>query len=125
MLADLNCADKPTIIAFNKADRVRSRDWLAERVAREPYATALSALTGEGVGELLRLVAERIEQSLVPVELLLPYRAQNLIAEAHTRGRVLEEDFREDGIAFTARVPEDMARRLRHAAGVEETPAEA
>ena len=125
VLADLNCAEKPTIIAFNKADRVRSRDWLEQRVAREPYASAISALTAEGVDDLLRLVAERIEQHLVPVELLLPYRAQDLIAEAHIRGRVLEEDFREEGIAFTARVPEDMARRLRHAAGVEETPAEA
>jgi len=47
-----------------------------------------------------------------------------LVAEAHARGRVLSEEFGEEGIALNARVPDEVARRLRRAAGVEEAPVE-
>jgi GTP-binding protein HflX len=124
VLAELGCADKEMITAFNKCDLVEDRTYLEERLAREPHGVAISALEGEGLEELLRLIGERLEQSLIPVELVVPWRAQALVAEAHGRGRVLSEEFGEDGIALNARVPDDVARRLRRAAGVEETPVE-
>ena len=93
-------------------------------MAREAHGVAISARDGEGLEELLHLIGERLEQSLVPVELVVPWRAQGLVAEAHGRGRVLSEEFGEDGIALNARVPDDVARRLRRAAGVEEAPVE-
>jgi GTP-binding protein HflX len=119
VLAELDCADRPTVMAFNKCDRVRDRARLAERVARESRAVVVSALTGEGLPDLMRLVAERLEQALVQVELLVPWAAQDLVSEAHARGRVLSEQFRTDGVALQARVPEDVAERLRRAAGAE------
>lgn len=124
VLADLGCADKETITAFNKFDLVADRTYLEERLAREAHGVAISARNGEGLEELLRLIGERLEQSLIPVELVVPWRAQGLVAEAHGRGRVLSEEFGEDGIALNARVPDDVARRLRRAAGVEEAPVE-
>ncbi|HUU53338.1 MAG TPA: GTPase HflX [Armatimonadota bacterium] len=124
VLAELGCADKPTIMAFNKCDIVPDRERLEERISREGHAVAISAQTAEGLDALLTLVGERLEQELVPVELTLPWTAQNLLSEVHRRGRVLSEDFEENGVALTARVPEDVARRLRRAAGIEEAPAE-
>ena len=124
VLAELGCADKEMITAFNKCDLVADRTYLEERVAREAHGMAISARNGEGLEELLHLIGERLEQSLVPVELVVPWRAQGLVAEAHARGRVLSEEFGEDGIALNARVPDEVARRLRRAAGVEEAPVE-
>ena len=124
VLAELGCADKEIITAFNKCDLVADRTYLEERMAREAHGVAISARDGEGLEELLHLIGERLEQSLVPVELVVPWRAQGLVAEAHGRGRVLSEEFGVDGIALNARVPDDVARRLRRAAGVEEAPVE-
>ena len=124
LLAELGCADKPTIMAFNKSDIVPDRQRLEERMSRDEHAVAISALTGDGLDALLNLVGERLEQQLVPVELTLPWTAQDLLPEVHTRGRVLSEDFVESGVALTARVPEDVARRLRRAAGIEEPKTE-
>ena len=124
VLADLGCADKPTIMAFNKCDVVPDRERLEERMNRYEHAVAISALTGDGLDALLGLVGERLEQSLVPVELTLPWTAQDLLPEVHKRGRVLSEDFVENGVALTVRVPEDVANRLRRAAGIEEPKTE-
>jgi GTP-binding protein HflX len=117
VLAELGCADKPTVIALNKCDLVADRAWLAEVAAREEHVVAISALTGEGLGELLRAIGERLEQELVPVEVTVPWSAQDLVSEAHERGRVLSEDFQEEGVSLSARVPADVAQRLRKAAG--------
>jgi GTP-binding protein HflX len=118
VLAELGSASTPTVMAFNKADLVADRSRLKERVARERHAVALSALTGEGLDELQRLVGERLEQELVQVEVLLPWRGQDLLSEVRQRGRVLAERFGEGGVDLTVRVPGDLARRLRRAAGV-------
>jgi len=124
VLAELNCASKPTIMAFNKCDRVLDRARLRERIRKESFGVAISALTGENLDDLLRLIGERLEQVLVPVEMLVPFSAQDLLSEAHSRGRVLSEEFEQDGIALLARVPYDLAERLRRAAELaEEAPA--
>ncbi len=118
VLAELGCADKPTVMAFNKADLVHDRELLAEKVAREGNAVAISAFTGEGLDDLLLLVRDRLEQALVSIELTIPWNAQDLLSEVHTRGRVLSEQFEQNGVALSARVPIDVAERLRRAAGV-------
>jgi GTP-binding protein HflX len=132
VLAQLGCAQKPTIMAYNKLDLVTDRERLAELMAREAgpargerqQAVAISAVTGEGLDELLGLVAERLEQELMPVEVTLPWEAQDLLSEVHQRGRVLAEQFAERGIALQARVPVDVAQRLRRAAGEKTREAE-
>jgi len=115
VLAGLGCAEKPTVLAFNKVDLVADRERLAERIARERYAVAISCATGEGLEQLRHLVAERLEQALVPVELLVPWRAGDLLSEVHARGRVLSEETTPEGVLLSARVPEDVAQRLRNA----------
>jgi len=116
VLVDLECAEKPMVVAFNKCDLVPDRVRLESRAKREEHAAVISAATGEGLEDLLRLIGERLEQDLVPVELVVPWSAQVLVSEVHTRGRVLAEDYRPEGVALTARVPEDIAERLRRAA---------
>ena len=116
VLVELGCAEKPTVVAFNKCDLVDDRERLDGRAAREEHGVVISAVTGEGLGDLLRAVGERLEQELVPVELVVPWDAQDLLSEVHTRGRVLAEEYGRKGVTLTARVPEDVAERLRRAA---------
>lgn len=116
VLAALGCAEKPTVIAFNKVDRVQDRERLTERIRREGHAVAISATSTEGLPDLLRVVSERLEQALSPVELILPWKNGDLLSEVHARGRVLSEEPGPEGVALSARVPVDLAERLKHAA---------
>jgi GTP-binding protein HflX len=125
VLADLKAATKPQVVAFNKIDRVADRAYLSGRIERDQYAVAVSALTGEGMEDLLRTVGERLEHLLVSVDLQVPFSAQDLLAEAHARGRVISQEYGPDAVSFSGRVPSDLAQRLRLAAGAaEEVPAE-
>jgi len=54
------------------------------------------------------------------VEVVVPYGAQDLLAEAHARGRVISEESTQEGVALNARVPDDLAQRLRRAGGITE-----
>ncbi len=122
VLADLDCADKPTITAFNKWDQVRDRSHLWELMRREPRPVAVSALTGLGLSALLATIGDLLEQSLKEVSVMLPWEAQDLLAEAHARGKVLRTEPGREGVTLSARVPADLAGRLLHAAGKKPEP---
>jgi len=46
---------------------------------------------------------------------VLPWKHGDLLSEVHARGRVLSEEATPDGVALSARVPEDIAQRLKNA----------
>jgi len=46
---------------------------------------------------------------------VLPWKDGHLLSEVHARGRVLSEEATPDGVALSARVPEDIAQRLKNA----------
>lgn len=112
-LQGLHAADKPTLIVFNKIDKLTDRSILREIVAMEPYAVAVSALTGEGVADLHDVLARMIRSLLHPVEVLLPYDKSGLVQECYDYGRVLHVEHRDDGIYISAELVSEMAERLR------------
>lgn len=57
-LAALDCLDKPVITFFNKADLVRDEDFLNGFALRHNGAVTGSAVTGSGIDELKRRMAE-------------------------------------------------------------------
>src|SRR4030095_8075280 len=89
LLDDLVLADRPTIVALNKVDRLEADAALGHLVARF-NGVAISARTGQGVNTLL----ERIEQTFRPrverMRLLIPYREGPALALCYDRGRVIE-----------------------------------
>ncbi len=121
VLADLECADKPTITAFNKWDQVRDPSHIWDLMMREQQAVAVSALTGMGLPALLATIGDLLEQSLKDISVFVPWNAQDLLAEAHARGKVLSTEPGRDGVTLTARVPADLAGRLLHAAAKDAT----
>lgn len=84
-------ANRPVLVAFNKMDLPdaqaawpQCRDWFAEQGL---YAYAISGVTGEGIGELLEAIAERIalaepliSEPVVPETAERVYRAEDRLA---------------------------------------------
>jgi GTPase len=120
VLAELGCAEKPTLLVYNKLDLVEDPAALRRIAAREPNAICISALKGENLTGLLEALSELLEKGLTDIEVLLPLSAADLVSTAHERGEVYAEDYTSEGINLRARVPVDLASRLKSAAGIEE-----
>ncbi|MCC6404305.1 MAG: GTPase HflX [Fimbriimonadaceae bacterium] len=107
----IGAADLPILTVFNKSDLLAPGH--AERIAEEwPGSVAVSALHGEGVGELLRAVQDRITIGWREVDVLLPYDQSSLIESCHKYGRVLSEEYTPEGVAIRSDVPAEWAERL-------------
>lgn len=111
-LAELEVEQLPVVIALNKIDRLSelAREALRSGDYAAP-AVPVSALTGEGMEELLIAVEAAAEKYMMPLRVHLPYTRGDLLSLFHERGQVENEEHGPDGIDIFGRLP----RRLRPA----------
>ncbi len=93
VLADLECGDTPTILVCNKADLLSVKP---AHVSED--VVYVCAKTGEGIGEMLQKITDILDESVVKDAVLLPYAKMNLLSFIHEHGRVVSEEYREDGL---------------------------
>jgi len=113
VLGELGALDKPTITIFNKLDLVGAREEVAQWAARHRPSVLISAATGEGLGELRAVLTRLAASQLVLVEVMIPFGREELRALAHERGRVLAEEFTEQGCRLRVELPVEVANRLQ------------
>jgi GTP-binding protein HflX len=90
VLASLGAGEKPAILVFNKVDRLNAEEpWLVP--AGRP-AVAVSALTGQGLDELRRLIMEVLRDQRVRREFLVPYRRGDVLNLLYEKGEVLRRE---------------------------------
>lgn len=113
-LEALGAQDKPAILAFNKIDLLgpEERERIDEAMALWPNSVAISAVTGEGMDELLNAVLEQVQTLLGRVVALVPYDESAMIQECYDFGRVLKIEYREDGIYIEAELVHEMRRKF-------------
>lgn len=107
-LKRLKAEDKPMITVFNKIDTVSDPAVRRDLVAEFPNSVSISAKTGEGMQDLLRAIKKQVQDLLGMVKALVPYSQSSLIQECYNFGRVLKEEYREDGIYIEAELVSEM-----------------
>ena len=117
VLRELELTERPTVLALNKIDLLDEigRDKL---VGRFSEATFLSAVTGEGVGELLVAVERELSKLRVEVSLTIPFDRGDVVARVHDIGEVLSEDYAESGTHLVARLPREAVSEFERFAEV-------
>lgn len=105
VLDDLGVADKPTLMVFNKIDRVTTPD-LAKRFTEQyPNSIAVSAKTGEGFEAFMAELGKQLRPVREMLELRIPHSQSELIAQLHEVGQVLERDYDAAEAVFKALIP--------------------
>lgn len=116
ILAGLGVGDRPTLRVLNKIDRLHPVDLEAlENSPRGESDPALvSALTGEGLPELLQRMDEALPvDPVVTLSLRLPLAEGRTLAMLHALGRVLHSEVEDSHMKLEAEVPASVARKLR------------
>jgi len=110
VLAEIGAADAPRVVAYNKVDLLDAEARRDLLVGSD--AIAISAATGEGLGELGDRIEAAFAERLEAVELLVPYSAGAALAELHEAAGEVEREERGDGVLVRARVPAALVHRF-------------
>jgi GTP-binding protein HflX len=114
VLGEIGAGDVPELLAFNKADL--DPEAAATAARRHPGSVGLSAVTGEGVVELLSAVSERLRALTEVAELFVPFDRGDVMAALHREGEVLVEEPVEGGMHFRVRLEPSAVGRFEHLA---------
>ncbi len=111
VLESIGCENVATLAVFNKVDRIDT-SLAAARARAVPGSVAVSALTGEGIEDLLDRISEEAASRDRLVDAVLPYSQSALAAAVHRHGKLLAESYEGDGLHIVAKVPEHLATQL-------------
>jgi GTP-binding protein HflX len=111
VLADIDAHEIPEIVVVNKAD-IADPLVLGRLQRREKHSVLVSAVTGEGLPELLELLDREIPRPEVTVDVVLPYAEGALVSRVHVEGEVLSEAHEPEGTRLQARVKPSLAAEL-------------
>ena len=110
MLEELGAGGKPLVTALNKIDLLDGDRWAGEEY---PSPVPISARTGEGIPELLAAVDAKLQETMTPLRLLLPYHKGDLVSLIHEHGRVEREEYTENGTLIEGRLPAHLVSRVQ------------
>jgi len=120
ILEELGVADRPILRVLNKVDRLTAEERESLKASANGKMThdegpvLVSALTDEGIDELLRRIDVALPTDpLVSLSLRLPLSQGRTLALIHALGRVLRSEVEDEDMLLDAEVPVSIARRLR------------
>lgn len=77
-----------------------------------PDAVFVSAVTGQGVDELLERITQIVASGDTEVTLDIPYTRGDVVARVHAEGAVVEEEHSQNGTRIVVRLPASVAGEL-------------
>lgn len=112
-LRELGIVDKTTVTVFNKTDRFKEQgteDGMHQipRDFSSDYQARISARTGEGIDGLEQILRTIIRSRRIFLEKVFPYSQTGRIQTIRRYGQLLEEEYRDDGVAVKAYVPAEL-----------------
>lgn len=110
VLQSLKSLDKPVIMIFNKVDLLQ--DFQDLPLTDYPKAN-ISALTGQGIEEMLSLIAVVLKERYSRIKLFVPYNKSNLVSLLHQKGNVLKEEYGPEGTKLEVEISKIWADRIR------------
>lgn len=113
-LKRLKADDKPAITVFNKIDAISDPTVRRDLVAEFPNSVAISALTGEGMNDLMNAIRRQVQDLLGFVKALIPYNQSHLLQDCYNFGRVHKEEYRDGGIYVEAELVSEMRHILEN-----------
>ena len=96
VLQKLDAAHQPRIDVLNKCDVAPSEDF-----SPLTHAIRISAKTGEGLETLMGAIASELRNRECQITVIVPFDQYSIIAEMRQVGRVLSEEYLENGTRVT------------------------
>ena len=104
-LEEIEANHIPMITALNKADQLKDPEKANKVLEDFPKSVAISALKGNGISDLLRLVQAELFEAFDPIAVRLPYKEGALISLFHELGQVDIVEHERGGVIIHGSLP--------------------
>lgn len=112
-LEELGAQGKPTIVVFNKIDRVKDRSMIQYLAKSHANAVFVSAARGINMGALEKKIIELLEGGMTEETLTLGQDDYAVISKIHDLGQIVEKSYDGDKIVIHFRMNRAAADRIR------------
>lgn len=106
LLKDLDAQDIPTVTVLNKCDKLEEMPLVLDN-----RTAVISARTGYGLDAMLEKIEKNLPETHRRVTLLVPYNHTALVNEIRSSGKILEEEFTEQGTRITALIDKKLLHK--------------
>jgi GTP-binding protein HflX len=113
VLDEIGAGEKPSLLAFNKADLVR--EVFLPKLLERRYidSIAVSAHRPEDMTRLRNAIYAFFEKDMLEIEVMVPYQDTWLQSQIHEYSKVLEKEYLEEGARFRIRIMRSDANWLK------------
>jgi GTPase len=113
VLDDIGAGEKPTLLVFNKVDKVS--EFLTPKLLVRRYIDSMvvSAFDPEAMIRLRDFIYSYFERDMVEMEIVVPYRNTWLQSQIHEYSKVISKDYLEEGALFRIRIMRSAASWLK------------
>ncbi len=112
-LVEIEADHIPVLTVLNKIDQLSDPARARQTLESFPNATAISALTGEGIKELLSTMNGLLFDTYVSVIMRLPYQQGQLISLFHEQGQVEQIEHERGGVTIHGKLPIRLLARFQ------------
>ena len=114
VLEELGAKDKDTILLLNKVDKGTEEQLnkIKEEVSYEDIIE-ISAKEGLNLDKLLELIEEKLPYKYKKAEYMIPYSKGDVVSFLHRNGRILEEEYKDEGTYLVAEVDEEVYNKSK------------
>jgi GTPase len=120
-LSDIGASNIPVVTALNKIDQLP--DPQAARFALAEYAdsVAISAVTRDGLPDLVTAIESQLFETYLPVTVRLPYAEGQLISMFHEQGQITSIEHGRGGVLINGQIPIRLLTRYQPFMNTKET----
>ena len=112
VLGDLDIAENPTLIVFNKIDQIQDPDCQHVLKSESPDSIFISAQTGEGLDDLKWAIYNRLEDERTTLNLQIPQSEGKLLSELYRVGEILNTVYEGNDVLIEIKLSQKSAHRL-------------
>jgi GTPase len=120
-LKDIGADNIPVVTALNKIDRLPDPQLARETLVDFDDSVAISAVSGEGIPDLVTAIESQLFETYIPVTVRLPYSEGALISMFHEQGQIVRIEHERGGVLINGQIPIRLLTRYQPFMNTKET----
>jgi GTP-binding protein HflX len=112
VLNELGCRDKPTLLVFNKTDRITDRSYLDVLLKKHRHGVAISATSGLGLPDLRLEVIQSLKDDFADAEVRTHAGNGRVIAYLAAHAEIQQQDYQDEQVVIRCLLPKHLLHHI-------------